>query len=110
MSFDFGTSTYLLMNLAFGLVAVAVLWRWVRKLDWRAFGMATAVLLQLTLIFDNLIVGFGIVGYDASKLLGILMPVAPIEDFGYAILATLLVPAIWLSLGAVGRKDRPDGE
>ncbi|WP_084125095.1 lycopene cyclase domain-containing protein [Demequina sp. NBRC 110054] len=53
------------------------------------------VLLALTAIFDNLIVGAGIVGYDDELILGIRVPIAPIEDFGYAIAAVLLVPALW---------------
>ena len=53
------------------------------------------ILLILTAVFDSLIIGMGIVGYDATKLLGIYIGNAPIEDFFYAILAAILVPLLW---------------
>ena len=57
------------------------------------------VLLALTAVFDNAIVGFGIVGYDPQKILGIRIGTAPIEDFMYALLAAAVVPTIWHRLG-----------
>ncbi len=56
-------------------------------------------LLVLTLIFDNLIIWAGIVGYDTSKILGIYAGVAPIEDFFYAVLAVIIVPVLWKQFG-----------
>jgi lycopene cyclase domain-containing protein len=65
----------------------------------RTFNKAQAVtlvtLLVLTTVFDSIIVGLGIVGYDPSKILGIFVGFAPIEDFFYAILAAVMIPAIW---------------
>lgn len=58
-----------------------------------------AVLVALTAVFDNVIVGSGIVAYDAGLILGLKVGVAPIEDFSYAIVAALALPAIWLLLG-----------
>jgi lycopene cyclase domain-containing protein len=52
-------------------------------------------MLILTAVFDNLIILAGIVGYDETKILGISIGVAPIEDFAYTVVAVLLVPAIW---------------
>ena len=51
--------------------------------------------LLLTAVFDNVLVGTGIVGYDATRLSGAYVGVAPIEDFAYAIAAVLLLPALW---------------
>ena len=59
-----------------------------------------AVLLVLTGIFDNAIVGLGIVSYDDTKILGVLVGVAPVEDFAYAIAAVFVLPALWLVLPA----------
>jgi lycopene cyclase domain-containing protein len=57
------------------------------------------VLLALTAVFDNVIVGSGIVAYDASRILGIRLGVAPVEDFSYTVVAALALPALWVLLG-----------
>ena len=51
------------------------------------------VLMVMTAIFDNFIVAFGIVSYDESKLSGIKILYAPVEDFAYTL---VLVPLIVL--------------
>ncbi len=66
-----------------------------RRMPKRPLLWTGLVLIALTAVFDNLIVGAGIVGYDDSLTLGIRVPIAPIEDFAYAIGAALLVPALW---------------
>jgi hypothetical protein len=40
-------------------------------------------------------VATGIVGYDPSRISGVLVGVAPLEDFNYAIAAVVLLPALW---------------
>jgi len=57
------------------------------------------VLVALTAVFDNVIVGSGIVAYDPAKILGVRIGVAPVEDFAYAIVAALALPALWILLG-----------
>jgi lycopene cyclase domain-containing protein len=51
------------------------------------------VLMVMTAIFDNFIVATGIVSYDESKLSGIKILYAPVEDFAYTL---ALVPLIVL--------------
>lgn len=58
-----------------------------------------AVLLALTAVFDNLIIMAGIVDYDPARILGVYIVQAPVEDFFYAVLAVVLVPALWHSIG-----------
>ncbi len=53
-----------------------------------------------TALFDNLIVLSGIVAYDPTKLSGIYVLNAPIEDFGYAI---AVVPLVVLMRDLVGK-------
>ena len=65
-----------------------------------ALFLTLAVLLALTAIFDNLIVGLGIVGYDEAKISGVLVGVAPLEDFAYTVAAVLALPALWMLLPA----------
>lgn len=90
--------TYLILNLIFLVVVCTVLKIGKRHLS-KPFVITLAVLLLLTLIFDNVIILLGIVGYDADKILGIYLYKAPIEDFMYALLAVLLVPALWNKIG-----------
>jgi lycopene cyclase domain-containing protein len=56
---------------------------------------AGAVMLTLTAIFDNVIIGTGIVAYDQEKISGIMIGLAPIEDFAYTVLALVLIPSLF---------------
>ena len=66
--------------------------------DIRAVLGALAVVLILTAIFDNAIIGFGIVDYDPSKISGVRLGFAPLEDFAYTVAAALIVPSVWALL------------
>jgi lycopene cyclase domain-containing protein len=65
---------------------------------WPAYLVAMVPMLALTAIFDNLIIASGIVAYDVSKISGIFIGLAPIEDFAYTIAAVLIVPSVWSAL------------
>jgi lycopene cyclase domain-containing protein len=65
------------------------------RVRWAAVGLALAVMLILTAIFDNMIIGFGLVDYDPSLISGVRIGVAPIEDFAYTVLAVIVVPIVW---------------
>lgn len=56
---------------------------------------ALVVLLVLTAVFDNVIVGLGIVAYAPGRITGIRIGFAPIEDFAYPIAAAFALPALW---------------
>lgn len=107
-------TTYLLLAvpfLAVALAAVVVARRRTGGPGWREVGVGLAVLVALTVVFDNAIVGVGIVGYDAARILGVRMGVAPVEDLAYALAAGLLLPALWrLSDGRSGRGARSAGD
>ena len=109
--------TYLWLNVVF-LVAVFVFWVVAMAVHGRrarrriasgevtatprprrrlaALFLTLAILLVLTAIFDNLIVGLGIVGYDEAKISGVLVGVAPLEDFAYTVAAVFALPALWM--------------
>ncbi len=102
--------TYTLLNLVFlgavGLVALAAaLAR--RAPQWRAVGAAAVLLLTLTAIFDNVIIGTGLVDYDDALISGVRIGLAPIEDFAYTVAALVLLPAVWELLPR--RRTRDDG-
>lgn len=92
-------TTYLLLNLAFMLAALVIL-RFKLGKPSRPIIITLIALLLLTAVFDNVLIGLSFIAYDTSKLLGIYIGNAPIEDFMYAILAVMLVPAVWHKLGA----------
>ena len=69
-----------------------------RGLIWK-YASTLIVLLLFTAVFDNLIVGLGIVAYDPAKISGVFIGVAPIEDFAYSIAAVLVLPTLWGVLG-----------
>ncbi|QJU55409.1 lycopene cyclase domain-containing protein [Herbiconiux sp. KACC 21604] len=65
-----------------------------------AFGVSLGVLLVLTALFDNVMIAIGLVGYDEGLISGAFLGIAPLEDFAYAVAAVLLLPSLWLLLGA----------
>jgi lycopene cyclase domain-containing protein len=84
----------LLTIIVLGIFAVyAFLMR--RWLSIRPLGFAAAVMFTLTAIFDNVIIGTGIVAYDDELLLGVKILYAPIEDFAYTAVALVLVPTLF---------------
>lgn len=89
--------TYILMNLVFMTAVLLALRKWLRRPNAAAW-VTLGSLLILTLIFDNVILWAGFVEYDTSKLLGLYLGLAPIEDFFYAILAAVIIPVLWVAL------------
>ncbi|RQP11255.1 MAG: lycopene cyclase domain-containing protein [Microbacteriaceae bacterium] len=53
------------------------------------------VLVVLTLVFDNLMIGVGLYGYPAEQLLGVRIGLVPLEDLSYPIATAALLPAVW---------------
>lgn len=97
-------ATYLTLNTLFSLVVIILLGRRLMLVPKKPLVTTLLFLLLLTAIFDNVIVGVGVVAYDTSKLLGAYVGYAPVEDFMYAILAVILVPTIWHMAGGAHEK------
>lgn len=95
--------TYLILNGIFLLLVITILPIRIKKPSrmWLAVLLA---LLILTAIFDSLLVGFDVVAYDPTKILGIRIGNAPIEDFFYAILAAIAIPFLWQKLDKKSEK------
>ena len=87
--------TYLLLTaIVLGIFAIyALLMR--KWLPVKPLIGAAIVMLALTLVFDNVIIGTGIVDYDPEKISGIRLGFAPIEDFAYTLVALVLVPSLF---------------
>ncbi len=67
-----------------------------------ALGITLAVLLVMTAVFDNVMIGIGLVAYNESLISGAFIGVAPLEDFAYAIAAVIGLPSLWVLLGRRG--------
>lgn len=105
--------TYLLLSLAFLALALVVLAvalatsrdraaivrRW-----WLPVLIAGVLLAVLTAVFDNVMIGSGLMTYGETNISGARVGLVPVEDFAYPLAGLLLLPALWLLL----RKRRPE--
>ena len=69
----------------------------------RAMAGSLIVVGVLTAIFDNAIIGAGLVAYDESTLSGVMVGLAPVEDFAYTLAGAILIPMVWEALKKLGR-------
>ncbi len=99
--------TYVVLSLAVLAVIAALTAPALRRLPRQPLLVTALVLIALTAVFDNVIVGLDLVAYDEAKISGLRVPIAPIEDFSYTLGAVMLVPALWTWLGRA-KKDRGD--
>lgn len=90
--------TYVILSVAVLAALALVCVPTLRRLRFRPLALAAIALVALTAVFDNVIVALHIVAYDEAKISGLLVPLAPIEDFAYALGAILLVPTVWTFL------------
>ncbi len=106
--------TYALLNtivlgLCLWFVVVAVVLRNRRSTiftpaAFKAMLITGGIMLVTTAIFDSIMIGVGLVGYDPDTLMGIYIGNAPIEDFAYTVAAVMILPTVWILLG--GRKEK----
>ena len=90
---------YLLLNLFFVLASLVGAVIVLRRREWLLVAKLALPMMALTTLFDNAIIGFGFVAYDASKISGLMIGIAPIEDFAYTISVLLLIPTVWKLAG-----------
>ena len=99
--------TYWALNAIFlaitAAVAIVALIRRPRR-SWLAILITLGILLLFTAVFDNVMIGVGLVGYDRALISGAFIGVAPLEDFAYAIAAAVLLPSLWMLLTPRGER------
>jgi len=61
------------------------------RMPWSAMGVTLLVTLALTALFDNVIIGVGLVAYDESLISGVKIGIAPVEDFAYTVSVVVIV-------------------
>lgn len=91
--------TYPLIVVPFAVLTAAVTLASARRPGFgrrmAASGVAAALLVVLTAIFDNLMIAAGLFTYPSEHLSGLQIGLAPLEDFSYAVCAAFLVPAVF---------------
>jgi len=93
--------TYWALNAIFlGVVVLVALAAIIsrRAPRWLAVLLAGGILLVLTALFDNVMIGIGLVGYNRHLISGVFIGRAPIEDFAYTVAAVVLLPSVWTLL------------
>ncbi|MCH6472299.1 lycopene cyclase domain-containing protein [Sinomonas terrae] len=66
-----------------------------RRPFWRPLLAAGAALMVLTAVFDSVMIAVGLFGYRSGTFSGVLVGLAPIEDFAYPLAAAVVLPALW---------------
>jgi lycopene cyclase domain-containing protein len=66
---------------------------------WLCTAAVTGVLLVLTAVFDSLMIAADLFRFDESRLLGVHVLLAPLEDFAWPLASALALPALWELLG-----------
>jgi len=99
--------TYLLLSLPFVGVSLVVFLiggaiarrRGIVRAYVTSWAAATALLLVLTAVFDNIMIAAGFFDYREDGISGIRLGLMPIEDFFYPIAGALLLAGVWQLLG-----------
>lgn len=89
-------------------VVLAAYATWHRRLDgrwWAATGLTIAVLLVLTVVFDNVMIAADLFRYNEELLTGWRVGLAPVEDLIWPVAAGLLLPSVAALLD--GPQTRP---
>ena len=96
--------SYALLNLLVVVPVLVVLFAYRWLTHWGTLCYTLVALLLMTAVFDNFIVGSGIVAYDPNLLSGVFIGFAPIEDFAYTLVGAVLIPLTWWWLGSRVKK------
>lgn len=94
--------TYWALNAVFLAAVAAVALAAVlskRAPRWASIGLVLGIVLVMTAVFDNVMIGVGLVAYNEASISGAFIGVAPLEDFAYAIAAVVLLPSLWCLIG-----------
>lgn len=90
--------TYTLLNACFLIPAALLAWSTRKRIPTGPWLLTAAVLIALTIIFDNIMIGVGLFYYSPETSSGITIGLMPIEDLSYTVFAVLVLPALWAHL------------
>ena len=92
---NYGQLNVIFLALALGVFLAAVLRRGTKRRPVAAVVVTMVVLVALTAVFDNVMIGSGLFDYAGHTIAGTKVGLAPIEDFAYPVAAALLLPGLW---------------
>ncbi|WP_394553957.1 lycopene cyclase domain-containing protein [Agromyces sp. MMS24-JH15] len=95
--------TYLALCAVFVAVATGVAafaWRRAPRGHAAALAIAAGALVALTAVFDTVMIAAGLFTYADGTTTGLVVGLAPIEDFAYPLGVLLLMSALWNLLGS----------
>jgi len=101
--------TNIVLNVVVLGVLTAVSWPVLRRLRGWPLVWTALHLCVLTAVFDTIMIDVGLYVFDPTKILGVHVWGAPLEDFAYAIAAAVLVPVLWTVLGRSRRTSSRPG-
>ncbi|AJE31974.1 C50 carotenoid epsilon cyclase [Corynebacterium humireducens NBRC 106098 = DSM 45392] len=93
--------TYALISLPFLIFAAVLAFRHRHAVPRQlaVTAIVAVILLVLTVIFDNVMIWAGLVGYGEDQRLGLDLGLVPVEDLFYPLVAALIIPAVWRGRG-----------
>ncbi len=91
--------TNALMNVGVLVVLGVVVAPVLRRLRPGPLVWGALLLVALTVVFDTLMIAADLYVFDPDLILGVYVWGAPVEDFAYALAASMLMPALWTWLG-----------
>jgi len=94
--------TNALLNAGIMLVLGVVVAPVLRRLRAGPLLWGALLLVVLTTVFDTLMIAADLYVFDPDLILGVHVWGAPVEDFAYALAASMLLPALWTWLGRRG--------
>lgn len=90
---NYGSLNLVFLGVIVVLLLVTVILRRSR-FPWLPMGLTLLSTLVLTAVFDNVIIGVGLVAYDDALLSGVRIGIAPIEDFAYTVAVVVIVTCV----------------
>jgi len=105
--------TYALLSTGFLFVAVLLGVLMARRsgqpgVSWPATAVTLVVLVVLTAVFDSIMIGLELFSYAPEHISGLVIGLAPVEDFAYPVAIAVALPALWALL--TRRNAVPMGE
>ncbi|SER97364.1 lycopene cyclase domain-containing protein [Propionibacterium cyclohexanicum] len=67
--------------------------------------LTLAVMVGLTVVFDNAMIAAGLMEYRHDQLSGLHLGLVPVEDLGYPLAGAIAAPALWTALRARRRSS-----
>ena len=107
--------SYTLLSLVFLVISAVVLVSAVARQRsprallrhwWLPVTIAGVMVIALTAVFDNIMIGVGLIAYDPHSISGLSIGLAPVEDFAYPLASLMLLPSLWVLLRKRGTDAR----